>query len=44
MLLDVPTRHLERVVWSPRHSVDLGGWPFSIPAVRQLVDDGGGAP
>jgi predicted ATPase len=35
------TRHLERVDWVPRGDVDLDGWPYTIPAVRQLIDDGG---
>ena len=34
-------RHLERIDWVPRGSVDLESWPFRIPAVRQLVTDGG---
>jgi hypothetical protein len=34
-------RHLERVDWVPRGEVDLGSWPFTIPAVAQLVHDGG---
>jgi predicted ATPase len=34
-------RHLERVDWAPRGQVDLDGWPFTIPAVAQLVEDGG---
>jgi predicted ATPase len=36
-----PTRHLERIVWVPRADVHLSGWPFDIPAVRQLIDEGG---
>jgi hypothetical protein len=46
-MLDVVTassqarRHLERVDWVPRGEVDLGRWPFTIPAVAQLVHDGG---
>jgi predicted ATPase len=35
------SRHLERIVWAPRREVDLDAWPYAIPAVRQLVDDGG---
>jgi predicted ATPase len=34
-------RHLERFSWAPRDGVDLDLWPFTIPAVRQLIDDGG---
>jgi predicted ATPase len=34
-------RHLERIAWSPRPEVRLDAWPFDIPAVRQLIDDGG---
>jgi predicted ATPase len=45
-MLDVVTassqarRHLERVDWVPRGEVGLGRWPFTIPAVAQLVHDG----
>jgi predicted ATPase len=34
-------RHLERIVWAPRNGYEPGRWPFDIPAVRQLIDDGG---
>ncbi len=34
-------RHLERIDWAPRPGVDLTGWPFTVPAVAQLVADGG---
>ena len=36
-------RHLERIEWapSPHHPPDLNAWPFTIPAVKQIVDDGG---
>src|SRR4051794_37968439 len=36
-------RHLQRVLWSPNEyeSPDLGSWPFTIPAVAQIVRDGG---
>jgi predicted ATPase len=34
-------RHLERIVWAPRREVDLDVWPYRIPAVRQLIDEGG---
>jgi len=41
MLLAVPERHLERVMWSPRAGFDPAASPFTIPAVRQLIDEGG---
>jgi predicted ATPase len=34
-------RHLLRVDWSPRGEVDLEAWPFTVPAVAQLVREGG---
>lgn len=34
-------RHLERFDWAPRADVDLTGWPYTIPAVAQLVGEGG---
>jgi predicted ATPase len=34
-------RHLERIEWAPRAGVDLSRWPFTIPAVAQLIADGG---
>jgi predicted ATPase len=36
------SRHLERVEWSPNpyESPDLNAWPFAIPAVAQLRDEG----
>ena len=34
-------RHLERYDWSPRSPVDAQVWPYTIPAVRQLMDSGG---
>jgi predicted ATPase len=34
-------RHLERIDWTPRGEVDLDIWPYQIPAVRQLIEDGG---
>jgi predicted ATPase len=34
-------RHLERIDWVPRGGVDLDAWPYQIPAVRQLITDGG---
>jgi predicted ATPase len=36
-------RHLERVDWSPnpRRPPDTAAWPFTIPAVAQLIADGG---
>lgn len=38
-----PVRHIERVDWSPRDDPppDLEEWPFTIPAVAQLVAEGG---
>jgi hypothetical protein len=38
-----PTRHLERVDWSPSPFAppNLSAWPFTIPAVAQLVEAGG---
>ena len=33
-------RHLERIDWAPRPGVELDAWPFDIPAVRQLIDEG----
>jgi predicted ATPase len=36
-------RQLERVNWhpSPQHPPDLTQWPFAIPAVAQLIQEGG---
>ena len=36
-------RHFERVEWSPskRHPPEMDRWPFTIPAVAQIVADGG---
>jgi predicted ATPase len=34
-------RHLERIVWAPRREIDPDAWPYRIPAVRQLIADGG---
>jgi predicted ATPase len=36
-------RHLERVDWRPsqQHPPDLEAWPFTVPAVAQLVTEGG---
>ncbi|HEY2381330.1 MAG TPA: AAA family ATPase [Terriglobia bacterium] len=36
-------RHLERIDWSPAPNgeLDLGSWPYSIPAVAQLIREGG---
>jgi predicted ATPase len=34
-------RHLERIVWAPRSGVDLTTWPFTIPAVAQVISEGG---
>jgi len=42
MLGTVPSpRHLERIVWAPRGDIDPDAWPFRIPAVRQLIAEGG---
>jgi predicted ATPase len=41
MLAVMQPRHLERIVWAPRREVDLDAWPYAIPAVRQLIRDGG---
>jgi predicted ATPase len=37
----VHPRHLERFVWAPRRDIDPETWPYRIPAVRQLISDGG---
>jgi predicted ATPase len=36
-------RHVERVEWAPhpRRPPNLAAWPFTIPAVKQIIDDGG---
>lgn len=34
-------RHLERIEWAPYPNTDLDGWPFTVPVVRQLIDEGG---
>lgn len=36
-------RHLERIEWSPspRRPPDTTTWPFTIPAVAQIIRDGG---
>jgi predicted ATPase len=34
-------RHLERIEWKPRPGVRLDAWPFTIPAVAQLITEGG---
>lgn len=36
-------RHIERVRWAPdpRRPPDLGSWPYTIPAVAQLIREGG---
>jgi predicted ATPase len=36
-------RHLERIDWSPnrRYPPALDAWPYTIPAVAQLIGDGG---
>jgi predicted ATPase len=37
----MPARHLERIVWAPRRDVDTEAWPYTIPAVRQIMAEGG---
>ena len=36
-------RHLERVDWSPNatHPPDTTAWTFTIPAIAQLITQGG---
>lgn len=34
-------RHFERVDWMPFGEVDLEAWPYDLPAVAQLVREGG---
>lgn len=36
-------RHLERIAWSPNPSrpPDTRAWPFTIPAIAQIIGDGG---
>jgi len=36
-------RHLERVDWSPNptHPPDTTAWPFTVPAIAQLIAEGG---
>lgn len=34
-------RHLERLEWSPRPGVDVSTWPFTVPAISQLIEEGG---
>jgi predicted ATPase len=36
-----PARHLERYDWAPRSGIDPHAWPYSLPAVRQLIAEGG---
>jgi predicted ATPase len=42
-LLAMLPRHLERVAWSPSATrpPDTTSWPFTIPAVAQLIAEGG---
>lgn len=37
------TRHLERIDWAPnrRRPPDLSRWPFAIPAIVQIIEEGG---
>lgn len=39
----VSDKHLHRISWAPRgtNPPDLGTWPYTIPAVAQLIADGG---
>jgi predicted ATPase len=41
--VDAERRHLDRIEWHPPPDdpPDLGSWPFTIPAVAQLVAEGG---
>jgi predicted ATPase len=41
--VSVKERHLERIEWSPnpRHPPNLSAWPYTIPAVAQIIRDGG---
>jgi predicted ATPase len=36
-------RHFERVDWHPNRTrpPDLAAWPFTIPAIAQIIEDGG---
>ncbi|HWL34755.1 MAG TPA: AAA family ATPase [Frankiaceae bacterium] len=34
------TRHLERVELKPRREIDRARWPYTIPAVAQVIDEG----
>ena len=36
-------RHLDRVLWAPnpRRPPDLSAWPYTIPAVAQIIQEGG---
>lgn len=36
-------RHLRRIAWSPseEHPPQLRAWPYTIPAVEQIITDGG---
>ena len=35
-----PVPLLEGVEWAPRAGVDLGAWPFTVPAVAHIVEQG----
>jgi predicted ATPase len=41
--VEAVARHLERIEWHPseHHPPDLTAWPFTVPAVAQLVERGG---
>jgi predicted ATPase len=40
---DLAVRHLERVEWQPNRwrPPELHAWPYAIPAVAQLIAEGG---
>ncbi len=41
--LDVKDRHLNRIEWSPNPNrpPDIRKWPFTVPAVNQIIREGG---
>ena len=40
--MPMKTRHIERVLWSPhpRKPPELSSWPYTIPAVAQIIREG----
>src|SRR5262245_29510132 len=34
-------RHLERYDWVPGRDFDPGAWPFNVPAVAEIIREGG---